>query len=97
MPKNALIYCDPPYLNTKGYGIEFDHSHFYDWCRAQKELVLISEYQMPDDFIPIWQKNKKVTLCSGSTKRAEEKLFIHKSQMPLLYKKNGGYQMGLWL
>lgn len=97
IPKNALIYCDPPYLNTKGYGIEFDHSRFYDWCRAQKELVLISEYTMPDDFIPIFRRGKRVLLCSGVAKKAEEKLFIHKSQIPLLYKRNEGLQTKLWL
>ena len=97
IPENALIYCDPPYINTEGYGVDFDHSHFYDWGRAQKELVLISEYTMPDDFIPIWRKSKSITLCSGAAKKAEEKLFIHKSQMPLLYKRNGGYQMKLFL
>ena len=97
IPENALIYCDPPYINTAGYGVEFEHARFYDWCRAQKELVLISEYSMPDDFIPIWRKQKAVTLCSGGAKKAEEKLFIHKSQMPLLYKRNGGYQTKLWL
>lgn len=97
IPENALIYCDPPYINTTGYGVWFDHARFYDWCRAQKELVLISEYTMPDDFIPIWRKNKIVTLCSGGAKKAEEKLFIHKSQITLLYKMNGGYQTKLWL
>lgn len=97
IPENALIYCDPPYINTTGYGVEFDHARFYDWCRAQKELVLISEYNMPDDFIPIWRKNKCVCLCSGGAKKAEEKLFIHKSQIPLFYKLNGGYQTKLWL
>lgn len=97
IPENALIYCDPPYINTAGYGVDFDNSRFYDWCRAQKELVLISEYSMPDDFIPIWRKNKSIWLCSGGAKKAEEKLFIHKSQMPLLYKRNGGYQTKLWL
>lgn len=97
IPENALIYCDPPYINTAGYGVDFDHARFYDWCRAQKELVLISEYTMPDDFIPIWRKQKAVTLCGGGAKKAEEKLFIHKSQMPMLYKRNGGYQMKLFL
>ena len=99
IPENSLIYCDPPYLNTNtdGYCFDFDHARFYDWCRAQKELVIISEYSMPDDFIPIWRKNKSITLCSGGAKKAEEKLFIHKSQMPLLYKRNGCYQTKLWL
>lgn len=97
IPKNALIYCDPPYINTEGYVVDFDHARFYDWCRAQKELVIISEYSMPDDFIPIWRKQKAVTLCGGVSKKAEEKLFIHKSQMSLLYKRNGGYQTKLWL
>lgn len=96
IPENALIYCDPPYINTAGYGVEFNHSRFYDWCRAQKELVLISEYSMPDDFIPIWRRKKSILLCGGAAKKAEEKLFINISQIPLLYKRNGGYQTKLW-
>ena len=96
IPENALIYCDPPYINTKGYGVEFDHARFYDWCRAQKELVIISEYTMPDDFIPIWRKNKSVTLCGGGAKKSTESLFVHRSQMPLLYKRNFCYQTKLF-
>ena len=32
IPSRSLIYCDPPYANTAGYGFEFDHDEFYQWC-----------------------------------------------------------------
>lgn len=35
--EDSVIYCDPPYLNTKGYEIDFNHNQFYDWCRNQKK------------------------------------------------------------
>lgn len=99
IPDDALVYCDPPYkgTTTDGYGeYIFNHELFYDWVREQKALVLVSEYNMPDDFIPIWRKNKSVTLCSGSAKKSTESLFVHRSQMPLLYKRNFCYQTRLF-
>ena len=99
IPDDALVYCDPPYINTAtdGYGeYTFDHARFYDWVREQKALVLVSEYNMPDDFIPIWRKNKSVTLCGGGAKKSTESLFVHRSQMPLLYKRNFCYQTKLF-
>ena len=99
IPDDALVYCDPPYINTTtdGYGeYIFNHELFYDWVREQKALVLVSEYNMPDDFIPIWRKNKSVTLCGGSAKKSTESLFVHRSQMPLLYKRNFCYQTKLF-
>lgn len=99
IPDDALVYCDPPYkgTTTDGYGeYIFNHELFYDWVREQKALVLVSEYNMPDDFIPIWRKNKSVTLCSGGAKKSTESLFVHRSQMPLLYKRNFCYQTKLF-
>ena len=48
---NSVIYCDPPYKDTAKYTVDFNHNEFYKWCRKQKELVIISEYNMPEDFI----------------------------------------------
>ena len=60
--ENCLIYCDPPYisskktwpLNYKG----FDHAKFWQWVRkmSRKNIVIVSEYEAPDDFKVIWEK-----------------------------------------
>ena len=56
---NSVIYCDIPYRNTEGYNeFEFDYNKFYEWCLKQTELVFISEYDMPEDFVCISEKEK---------------------------------------
>ena len=80
---DSLIYCDIPYKNTSGYIGEFNHEEFYNWCREQKELLIISEYTMPDDFICIAQKGKRVLYGDKKVKFATEKLFIPKHQEEL--------------
>ena len=52
IPDNAVVYCDPPYANTTGYGIDFDHRAFYAWCRSvgKRHPLFVSEYWMPSDF-----------------------------------------------
>lgn len=81
-----VIYCDPPYKDTTKYKTqEFPYEQFYDWCRkmAQDNIVLISEYQMPDDFECIWKKQVKITFDSNRVSNNKkdlrvEKLFICK-------------------
>ena len=53
--QGGIIYCDPPYKNTKErYGREFDFAGFYAWCLHQANPVYISEYTMPEDlFAPV--------------------------------------------
>lgn len=81
--KNAVIYCDPPYRDTTKYSTKgFDYEKFYNWCREMSEnnIVLISEYSMPDDFECIWQKEYFVNLSSKRTSKQPriERLFIYK-------------------
>lgn len=78
--KNCLFYFDPPYKNTKQYSKQsIDYDSFYDFLRklSENNIVLVSEYNMPDDFTCIWQKERKVLQksdrISGDT--ATEKLF----------------------
>lgn len=85
--KNFVIYCDPPYKGTTKYKTEeFPYEEFYQWCEDMSEhnTVLISEYNMPDDFKYIWEKELKTSLGSGVNKDSDksrvERLFIHKSQ-----------------
>ena len=66
-PHNMLIYCDPPYKQTK-YPIKyrrgikeydvFDNDEFWDIMRkwSKTNIVLISETTAPDDFIEVWSK-----------------------------------------
>ena len=81
LPQNSLIYCDPPYKNTTKYSNNFDHKRFYRWCRIkahQGHTIYISEYEMPKDFICVWQKDIHNNLAkqTGSKKRTE-KLFTY--------------------
>ena len=80
--KNFVIYCDIPYKNSTKYKVDdFPYDEFYDWCRqmAKNNIVLVSEYNMPDDFECIWQKEIRTSLCIDRAKtdsKRTEKLFI---------------------
>lgn len=84
--KNFVIYCDIPYKNSTKYKVDdFPYGEFYDWCRqmAKNNIVLVSEYNMPDDFECIWQKEIKTSLCIDRAKtdsKRVEKLFIINSK-----------------
>lgn len=80
IPNESVIYCDPPYKDTKQYATSkgFDHEMFWDWCRDMAERghqVFISEYQAPDDFICVWQKEVTNSMNTTKTYRPTEKLF----------------------
>ena len=79
---NCVIYCDPPYRDTTKYkaSAEFDYEEFYNWCRkmCKYNTVLISEYDMPEDFECIWSKEHWTTLSGYCKKKTVEKLFILK-------------------
>lgn len=82
VPKNSIIYCDPPYEGTTKYKDGFNHSEFWQWCREKvKEghTVFVSEYNAPDDFVCIWKKEILNTLKKDNNiNKSTEKLFIYK-------------------
>ena len=82
IPSRSLIYCDPPYVGTAGYGFEFNHTEFYDWCRDrvnEGHYVFVSEYSMPKDFEEVWSRNVHVSLAHKCSARNIERLFrLHK-------------------
>lgn len=84
IPSNSIIYCDPPYNETTTYKTgSFDSDKFWQWCRdkvKEGHKVFVSEYNAPDDFICVWQKDINSNL-GGTSKTATEKLFIYKSQI----------------
>ena len=82
-PKGAMIYCDPPYENTKQFknSIHFNFDEFWQTMRewSKDNFVLVSELSAPDDFVCVWQKDVQRSMKStDSTMRAVEKLFAYK-------------------
>lgn len=78
IPAGALVYCDPPYKGTGGYGVEFDHEAFYDWCRglsARGVSVFVSEYAMPDDFKVVAERPHRVKINDKNCSVSIERLF----------------------
>ena len=82
IPENSVIYCDIPYYGTKEYREsknKFNHDQFWQWCRDKKaegHTIFVSEYNAPDDFVCVWEKevNSSLTKDTGA-KKAVEKLF----------------------
>lgn len=74
-----VIYCDPPYRDTTKYSTsDFDYDKFYTWCQemAKTNIVLISEYWMPEDgFECIWEGKLKCTLDKANRTDKTEKLY----------------------
>ena len=83
LPDGCVVYADPPYNGTTGYGNEkFDSDVFWNYMRdiSREHLVFISEQNAPDDFIPIWERQLTRTLDVNKNNqfKATEKLFVHK-------------------
>ena len=79
--KGYIIYCDPPYKGTCKYKTDpFPYEEFYDWCRymSKNNTVLISEYNMPNDFECIWKKESKVNFDSNRVSNDKKNLRIEK-------------------
>ena len=82
IPEGALIYCDIPYSGTNcGKYQGFDHKRFYEWAEQQNNIY-ISEYEMPDCFIPIARRTKQVlSAANGNNYKAEEIIFTNKKTL----------------
>lgn len=78
---NSVIFNDPPYKSATGYGTKFNYEAYYNWCRKQRDngcVILCSEYEMPDDFKCIWEKEYSVNFdANRETKQKRvERLFV---------------------
>lgn len=77
----AVIYCDPPYANTKHYGYanqeKMDYTRFWNWVRemSKDNYVFVSEQVAPDDFEIVWEMEAKRTCGKDNNFKATEKLF----------------------
>jgi site-specific DNA-adenine methylase len=80
-----VIYCDPPYQDAacrytdkKGQKRNFDNDEFWEWVRlmSTNNIVLVSEYSAPDDFIKLFEKKHSVTVA-GKDVTGRESLFMY--------------------
>jgi site-specific DNA-adenine methylase len=79
--KGYVVYCDIPYRDTTKYKTEkFPYEEFYKWCKEMSvyNTVLISEYNMPEEFECIWQKETKVNFDSNRTSNDEKNIRVEK-------------------
>lgn len=81
--KDAVIYCDIPYLNTNKYKHSFDYERFYLWAEKQETPIYISEYEMPKErFICVAEKEKKCNLsATNNGKITVERIFRPRTQV----------------
>lgn len=84
---NCIIYCDPPYKGTTGYGAveNWDSEKFWERVRELNERdhkLLVSEYQAPSDFEVIWSQETKTDLNTndGKDKRIEKIFSLDQTQ-----------------
>jgi len=80
---NSIIYCDPPYEGTTKYKDAFNHAEFWQWCRDKANeghKVFISEYNAPNDFKCLWQKE----IVSSLTKQTGSKTGVEKLFTPMV-------------
>lgn len=79
-----LIYCDPPYANTKQFSNSkgFNHDEFWQTMRewSKNNIVYISELQAPDDFECVWEQEVSRSIKATDKSRAVEKLFRYKGE-----------------
>lgn len=80
IPNNSIIYADPPYNNTTGYGKDkFNSDEFWEYMRiiSKNNKVFISEQTAPSDFKCVWEKEFTRTLDVNKDNqfKVTEKLF----------------------
>lgn len=86
IPKNSIIYCDPPYENTEKYrGLPINYTQFWEWCGGKKDeghSIFISSLEAPKQFKCVLEKEIPISINifnvgkSIKTKRKRiEKLF----------------------
>ncbi len=82
IPSHAVIYADPPYRNTTGYGEKFDTNEFWVCMRLLAQTghqVFISEQEAPDDFTCIWHQSFTRTLDANKNNQFKvvERLYTY--------------------
>ena len=84
IPNNSIVYADPPYNNTTGYGKDkFNSDEFWEYMRviSKNNKVFISEQTAPNDFECVWEKEFTRTLDVNKDNqfKVTEKLFTYRT------------------
>lgn len=91
-PVGMVIYCDPPYANTKEYknALDFDYDLFWDTMRkwSENNVVLISEENAPEDFDILWCGDVSRSIKSADKSVSTEKLFIYNNKKNIVSRKH---------
>lgn len=82
--EDSVIYCDPPYKGTNGYGVAFDSEAFYGWVKSHKCPIFFSEYNCPNGFTLVSQKKAVSILSSNSRHLKSEKLYANQAGAKLM-------------
>ena len=85
LPKDKIrgyvIYCDIPYKGTTKYKTEeFPYEKFYEWAKEMSihNTVLISEYNMPDEFECIWEKEHRTLIDSNKSSGDKDNIRVER-------------------
>lgn len=83
IPPKSLVYCDPPYDGTTGYGFKFVQADFLYWCKQlvkDGHLVFISEYSLPNEYEIVWEKEVFVSASRSGSRNIERLYRLHRPQ-----------------
>lgn len=79
-PNGFVVYCDPPYANTKQYAnaTKFDYGEFWQVMRkwSENNIVIVSEENAPSDWECIWEQEISRSIKAADKSKSTEKLFV---------------------
>lgn len=75
-----VVYLDPPYEGTTGYGAapKFDHDTFWEQAEEWHDMgasVFVSEFQAPDPWEPVWFKNRRMAVSGTPSIKKSDALW----------------------
>lgn len=84
IPSDSVVYCDPPYAMTDGYGdkkhkANFDTASFLQWAKTRDFPVFISEYRIEDDdFTEVLSIMKQSKYNKNISNAIMERLYVQR-------------------
>ena len=82
-----IVYCDPPYENTKNYDKkDFNHAEFYNWVASRPYKVYFSSYEISDKrFYKVWSEKKRKLMCGACSDKVTEYLYCNQPEKLTLF------------
>lgn len=77
-----IVYCDPPYAETTGYGADFDHAAFWAWADIHSRRgvpIVVSEYNVPAGWVVLDSWQRSATVDAKRTATRVELLAVHEA------------------